>query len=743
MNTKNTRGAGARAALIVLLLLLCAVVTAGCGKDKKQNDTAVTVTGTPAATATPVPATPTPTVSFVKATYEAIGDGNVYRLPIAEAGVGKSCFCVQVAGEYALFNVSDNPDDGTGETPVTTTYVLAKPLQSSDFRRFEPGYPVGVTTLFQDGSFLMEDAQNQVIHLYDNTMTEVRKYTYPENLYMVRYLGEADGKWCFSATNIDYEQTCLYLSKTGDGTAVGEEPSGLNTEDIALKNPYGWDFCVDDSLPATWYLHELGKPREAIVFPMARIREIKEILNGMRMVGRGDYVTDGESEGRDFRLYNLEKGTVSEALPESAFSEKVSLRADEIIGDNCVIFVAAHPDTSAEVLLWIPQEETPIAGFCDFSKAEPGKAMNELLDMAAAEGIVITTEPLTDDGSAETLKEILYEYDFAGKFILARRNNPELFPASAETIHPENMRNNTNGHYEFNPHVFSEFYTKEYGEARRQALFNYVDAARAGEDWFDCPDLDTMWWCMGRLGHFFYPVGPEYTFAGDYRDGKGEITYKIPKEEFAAKVQEFEKKIIDIVNDAVGDDYTDMEKALALYEFLTEYATYDYEMLAHCTEWMDRQGGYRILMEKTGICNEFACLYQYLLQQCGVKAEESGGPSLTYGADSHAWVYVTIDGKGYLVDPTWGETGERAPALAYFLFTDELRQNRDGFNAAKFDVAGAGEDARRKYSFEAKDTRFEPLWDGKYVAMDRATKSIYYLNQNGNLCRFDYGTAEN
>ena len=166
-------------------------------------------------------------------------------------------------------------------------------------------------------------------------------------------------------------------------------------------------------------------------------------------------------------------------------------------------------------------------------------------------------------------------------------------------------------------------------------------------------------------------------------------------------------------------------------------------MLAHCTEWMDRQGGYRILMEKTGICNEFACLYQYLLLQCGVKAEESGGPSLTYGADSHAWVYVTIDGKGYLVDPTWGETGERAPALAYFLFTDELRQNRDGFNAAKFDVAGAGEDARRKYSFEAKDTRFEPLWDGKYVAMDRATKSIYYLSQNGNLCRFDYGTAEN
>ena len=48
--------------------------------------------------------------------------------------------------------------------------------------------------------------------------------------------------------------------------------------------------------------------------------------------------------------------------------------------------------------------------------------------------------------------------------------------------------------------VFSKIYTLEHGEARRQAFFNFVDALRAGEEWFDCPDEDTMWWCRGRLG---------------------------------------------------------------------------------------------------------------------------------------------------------------------------------------------------------------------------------------------------
>ena len=459
-------------------------------------------------------------------------------------------------------------------------------------------------------------------------------------------------------------------------------------------------------------------------------------MNDTCICGRGMVYPDENTEIRELRLYNLTNKTVSEALSESDFAENTKLRGDGILGDSAVILYAQKPDESSEMLLWVPEETAPITGFCDFTEKEPLECLTGMIEELAKEGIEITPDPMEDDGSYEAFCEIIYEIDFACKFVVARRTQPELFPDSAK-IHPENMRNNVNGHYEFNPHVYSKFYVQEHGEERQQALFNYVDALRAGEDWFECPDEQTMWWCVGRIGHFFFPVGTEFTTAGEYKDGMAQIYYKIPKEEFLEKEREFEKMITDIINNAVGDDYTDLEKALALYEFLTEYCTYDYEMLEHCAEWMDKQGGYRALIEKRGICNEFACLYQYLLLQCGVDAEESGGPSLTWGQDSHAWVYVTIDGKGYLVDPTWGETNVREPSLAYFLFTDELREKRDGFDSAKFDVAGAGEDSRKKYSFEATDKRFEDLWEGIYLALDHDAGCIYYLDFDGNLCCFN------
>ena len=99
---------------------------------------------------------------------------------------------------------------------------------------------------------------------------------------------------------------------------------------------------------------------------------------------------------------------------------------------------------------------------------------------------------------------------------------------------------------------------------------------------------------------------------------------------------------------------------------------------------------------------------------------------------------VTIDGKGYLIDPTWGETDSREPKLAYFLFTDEERKTRDGFNPLKFYVAGA-ENSRKKYSFEATDETFKPLWNGTYVALDHDARCIYYFDYYGELKRFEYG----
>ncbi|MBQ6660077.1 MAG: transglutaminase domain-containing protein [Lachnospiraceae bacterium] len=750
MRKKNSCFAGKWVGVAMLAFLLCSLCLAGCGKeDSNKNNEAtpgVTAEQQPAATQTPTVTptstpSPTPTVPFYKEAYETAGRSDVYRLPIVTPAAETSCNCIRVSGDYALFSITQSESGEESEDkPIRYSYALMRPLVSKEVKYLEPGFIAGVSVLFEDGSFLLEDWEKHVINLYDNTMAPVRSYSYESGLYLGSYVGEDDGKWYILVMDDNRETQYLAVPKDGGEAVIGEKPAKLDTASVDPKYPFGWESMFDGSYPATWYFRENDGERNGIAFPKSRLREKMECINGDILCGCGGIYSDEEPDIREFRLYDLAKKTVSEPIAESDLTEKIQLRADAILQSQAVLFYAQRARYSGEVLMWIPEEtDTPITGFCDFSKDSPIDCLRNLVgELKENAGIVITPDLMADDQAQDDFAEIIYEIEFANNFFVARKTNPELFPEGT-TIHPENMRNNTNGHYEFNPHVFSKFYVLEHGEARRQAVFNYVDALRAGEEWFECPDEETMWWCNGRLGHFFFPVAQPYTFVGIYKNGKGQIQYYDSKEVFQEKEREFEEMVTGIINDAVGDDYTDLEKTLALYEFLTEYCTYDYEMLEHSAEWMDRQGGYRALIEKKGICNEFACLYQYLLLQCGVDAEESGGPSVTFGQDSHAWVYVTIDGKGYLVDPTWGETTTREPILAYFLFTDELREKRDGFRASKFDVAGAGEDSRKKYSFEAVDKRFEPLWNGIYVAMDREAKRIYYHDYDGNLCAFDYG----
>ena len=320
-----------------------------------------------------------------------------------------------------------------------------------------------------------------------------------------------------------------------------------------------------------------------------------------------------------------------------------------------------------------------------------------------------------------------------------------------ETTEPEpkyeNIHTNVDGHHTFEPHIFSKWYLEQFGEATRDSFFNFVDAAMAGEDSFECCDEEAYGWILGRLMNWFFPVGRDFicnAYEGEktsWKNGQGVIEYKIPKEEFVKKAQDFKNQIVAILDDCVSDDYNDFEKALALYEYMTTTYTYDYDMYEVCLEKMDEQSPYRLLTQKTGICNEIAGLYNYLLLQLGVDSDEIAGsmhnPDGT--AEGHSWVYVTLDGVSYHVDPTWGltETSD-CISLGYFLFTDDVREQRDSFPREEYSLAAYGDQTRKYFTFEASDDRYKELWDGYYQGMDRESHEVIYLSFHGDEMRFPY-----
>ena len=775
---------------------MCVIVLTGCGKENaggKDDGGSGTVssaaTGEAAPTDTPTPtatSSPTPTVPYVKQAYETYGREDVYRVPVQEFTEDWFLMDAICAGDSVLLWLwPPESDDDTYE--VSSTFVMTEPGVSGEQHRMTISYSVTEPKLLSNGTLVLEDRDTGRIHVFDKTLAERKdfsisgstisaligvsedgrvwksdvdkcklmafdlqgqpagEYAYDPKYHVTQYLGCEGGCDIFVGTLEDMF-TFDYLYVPRDGSEVFYR--GEN--ETALGEDWKFDWISPMRLPDTtdaeamWFVHAPGSFRDGYAFPKAAPKEGAGVWEDGKMCSISGYSVDDENYVRDFRMYDLVGRTVSGVLSDSEIPDCTYLALKGVIGSGDVVFVLDRESGGKELLLWTAREQmSPIAGFCEMTKEGLEEGLSMLLQEAETYGITFTPDRTEDDGTLASLGDFLAEMEFVNTFILVAKSNPDLVkPKSGTVLHPENMRNNDGAGYTFNPHVFSTFYRKEHGEILQSVFFDYVDAVRAGEDRFRCPDDAGANWSSGRFATMFFPVAGLYVDAEYVGNGWAEITYKIPKEEFLAKEREFEEKIVEILNDVLEEDYTDLEKALALYEFMTEYCVYDYEMLAHNEEdeWTDRQSGYRALTEKQGICWEIAVLYQFLGLQCGIDMDEVVGAPVDPDQDLHAWDYLCLDGQGYLIDATWGLTTNRKPDLKYFLFTDELREDRDGYRKDSCDVGFEGlYGARKKFSFDADDERYGDLWSGKYLAFDEGEKCIFYWDAGGDLKRFDFG----
>lgn len=188
------------------------------------------------------------------------------------------------------------------------------------------------------------------------------------------------------------------------------------------------------------------------------------------------------------------------------------------------------------------------------------------------------------------------------------------------------------------------------------------------------------------------------------------------------------------------DDYSDFEKALALYIYFQDNFYYyeDY------SEW---GGVMHVLKTKSGICGEFAMTYTYLLTQAGVDAG-------TVTNNGHCWSIVRIKGKYYHIDTTWG-LGQTD--LVHFMQTksQKLDANNGGGDEDTIDCWMA--DFKASYGryypyndFDDEDDSCAALW--RYfskVKWNREEKRLYIYNEyndNGEydpkITEFDYSKFE-
>lgn len=114
---------------------------------------------------------------------------------------------------------------------------------------------------------------------------------------------------------------------------------------------------------------------------------------------------------------------------------------------------------------------------------------------------------------------------------------------------------------------------------------------------------------------------------------------------------EYEKAVSEALS-CVSDKMSDLEKALAIHDYLVLHMIYNYDDYKNNTlTAMDRKS-YKALVDGSGVCAGYAFAYSDLMKRLGIECLYVTGEA---GGEAHAWNMVRINGVWYHVDATWDD----------------------------------------------------------------------------------------
>lgn len=126
-----------------------------------------------------------------------------------------------------------------------------------------------------------------------------------------------------------------------------------------------------------------------------------------------------------------------------------------------------------------------------------------------------------------------------------------------------------------------------------------------------------------------------------------------------------------IIAEIITPEMSDMEKELAIHDYIVLHTAYDYDNYLNDTIPNDSYSAYGVLFNGTAVCQGYAMATQLLLELAGIETQIVSG---TANGGGHAWNKVKLDGEYYNLDVTWDDpvpdtAGEIS--YSYFNITDK------------------------------------------------------------------------
>lgn len=155
-----------------------------------------------------------------------------------------------------------------------------------------------------------------------------------------------------------------------------------------------------------------------------------------------------------------------------------------------------------------------------------------------------------------------------------------------------------------------------------------------------------------RDGSLFYVEGGSSRGRGNY------VTDYYP--EYIDNEAAVASALKQAVRDSVTSDMSELQKALALHNWLAQHCTYDHAGNAGDNKFR----AYGALCLGTAVCEGYAEAYTMLARYAGLEVGTASG-------GNHKWNQVKINGQWYNVDVTWdGQEGYTDVSYSNFLISD-------------------------------------------------------------------------
>lgn len=130
--------------------------------------------------------------------------------------------------------------------------------------------------------------------------------------------------------------------------------------------------------------------------------------------------------------------------------------------------------------------------------------------------------------------------------------------------------------------------------------------------------------------------------------------------EFFSKYDEAESIAQSIVDTVIKPGMSEIDKELALHDYLVRYVRYDTENTKAGTvppTYHPSHSAYGVFVKKIAVCDGYARAMQVLLNKAGIECLKIDGMPVSkdFGPIGHSWNIVKIDGKYYQLDATWDD----------------------------------------------------------------------------------------